>query len=149
MYRIVAVGTPVTRCPPHRSVREELPHTAPTLSIWRQSKRSLTHSMQSVRRKDPALYPVRGFLYRVPLGRCPFLGQLRRDHRPFVRWRLRYYGTVRLLGSMCNGRTAINLPHVVQPTIIIGGIGPYRGLPIFTQRASTHARFYDSAGIQW
>jgi hypothetical protein len=25
----VAVGTPVTRCPPHRSVRAALPHTAP------------------------------------------------------------------------------------------------------------------------
>lgn len=34
----VAVGTPVARCPPHRSVREELPHTAPTLSTWRQSE---------------------------------------------------------------------------------------------------------------
>ncbi len=28
----VAVGTPVTGCPPHRSVRAGLPHTAPTLS---------------------------------------------------------------------------------------------------------------------
>ena len=28
---IIAVGTPITECPPHRSVREELPHTAPTL----------------------------------------------------------------------------------------------------------------------
>ena len=28
-YR-VTVGTPVTRHPPYRSVREELPHTAPT-----------------------------------------------------------------------------------------------------------------------
>ncbi len=28
--RIVAVGMPVSRHPPHRSVREELPHTAPT-----------------------------------------------------------------------------------------------------------------------
>jgi len=27
---LVAVGMPVTRHPPHRSVREELPHTAPT-----------------------------------------------------------------------------------------------------------------------
>ena len=26
---LVAVGTPVTRCPPHRSVRAALPHTAP------------------------------------------------------------------------------------------------------------------------
>src|SRR5699024_6504579 len=29
----VAVGTPVSRCPPHRSVRAELPHTAPTSGI--------------------------------------------------------------------------------------------------------------------
>ena len=94
----VAVGTPVTRCPPHRSVREELPHTAPTLSTWRQSFGSLTHSSQSVRREDPAWYPVHGFLLRVPLGRCPFLDRLRRDRRPIVRRRLRYYGTVRLLG---------------------------------------------------
>ena len=33
----VAVGTPVTGSPPHRSVREELLHTAPTSSVWRQS----------------------------------------------------------------------------------------------------------------
>ena len=32
----VTVGTPVTGCPPYRSVREVLPHTAPALSIWRQ-----------------------------------------------------------------------------------------------------------------
>ena len=31
----VAVGTPVTRRPPHRSVRAELPHTAPTSGGWR------------------------------------------------------------------------------------------------------------------
>ncbi len=30
---IVAVGTPLSGCPPHRSVRAELPHTAPTSSI--------------------------------------------------------------------------------------------------------------------
>jgi len=33
----VAVGTPITRRPPHRSVRAELPHTAPTSGIWRKS----------------------------------------------------------------------------------------------------------------
>ena len=33
----VAVGTPISRSPPHRSVRAELPHTAPTSSIWRRS----------------------------------------------------------------------------------------------------------------
>ena len=34
----VAVGTPVTGCPPLRSVRAALPHTAPTSSVWRQSE---------------------------------------------------------------------------------------------------------------
>src|SRR5690625_1077346 len=36
----VAVGTPVAGCPPLRSVREELPHTAPASSVWRQSEHS-------------------------------------------------------------------------------------------------------------
>src|ERR1035441_10245449 len=32
----VAVGTTIADRPPHRSVRAELPHTAPTLDMWRQ-----------------------------------------------------------------------------------------------------------------
>src|SRR5436853_5575626 len=35
----VAVGTSVTRRPPHRSVRAEFPHTAPTSDTWRRSAR--------------------------------------------------------------------------------------------------------------
>src|SRR5947209_13421868 len=35
----VAVGTIITDRPPHRSVRAELPHTAPTLDVLRQSAR--------------------------------------------------------------------------------------------------------------
>ena len=31
-YSVIAVGTAVTSGPPHRSVLEELPHTAPPLS---------------------------------------------------------------------------------------------------------------------
>ena len=38
-YRVIAVGTALTGRPPHRSVREALPHTAPTLS--RARKRTL------------------------------------------------------------------------------------------------------------
>ena len=33
IINVVAVGTPVARRPPHRSVREELPHTALTSGI--------------------------------------------------------------------------------------------------------------------
>ena len=34
---LVAVGTEVTFCPPHRSVRAELPHTAPTSGVTHKS----------------------------------------------------------------------------------------------------------------
>jgi hypothetical protein len=34
--RIIAVGMPVTRHPPRRSVRADFPHTAPTLGVWRR-----------------------------------------------------------------------------------------------------------------
>jgi hypothetical protein len=33
-----AVGTALTGGPPHRSVRAVLPHTAPTLGVWRESE---------------------------------------------------------------------------------------------------------------
>jgi hypothetical protein len=33
----VTVGTAIASCPPYRSVRAELPHTAPTLDGWRRS----------------------------------------------------------------------------------------------------------------
>ena len=36
-FTTIAVGMPVTRHPPHRSVRAALPHTALTLDAWRQS----------------------------------------------------------------------------------------------------------------
>src|SRR5437016_6146009 len=38
MFR-VAVGTAVTRCPPHRPVLALLVHTVPTLDVWRRSAR--------------------------------------------------------------------------------------------------------------
>ena len=33
---MIAVGMPVTRHPPHRSVRADFPHTAPTSGVWRK-----------------------------------------------------------------------------------------------------------------
>src|SRR5690606_22234771 len=109
---LVTVGTPVTGCPPHRSVRAVLPHTAPTSGIWRQSEclGSLTHPVQSGQRSCPALHPVRGFLFRVPLGRYPSLHRLRRGFCPLVRQLLRYYDTVRPLGGDNHRITAISLP---------------------------------------
>src|SRR5881296_904933 len=39
----VAVGTPITRRPPHRSVRAALPHTAPTLDNGGKKKVLAAH----------------------------------------------------------------------------------------------------------
>src|SRR5579862_6548754 len=38
IQRLVAVGMPVTRHPPHRSPRAAFPHEAPILDGWRQSE---------------------------------------------------------------------------------------------------------------
>jgi hypothetical protein len=32
-FVLIAVGTPITERPPHRTVRAEFPHTAPTLGV--------------------------------------------------------------------------------------------------------------------
>src|SRR6516225_1284544 len=45
MFR-VAVGTAVTRCPPHSPVLAQLAHTVPTLDVWRRS----AHEDRDVRR---------------------------------------------------------------------------------------------------
>src|SRR5262245_11384701 len=49
-YSVVAVGTPITRRPPHRSVRARLTHTALTVDAWRQKRKSdcSPHTAQSV-----------------------------------------------------------------------------------------------------
>ncbi len=92
--------------PPHRSVRAELPHTAPTLSIWRQSKRSLTHPSQSIRRELPALRPVRGFVVWVPLGQRPSLHQLRWTTAPLF---VNFSGTILLSDSSGEPTTGVRL----------------------------------------
>ena len=57
----VAVGTTVTRRPPHRSVRAELLHTAPTSDTWRRSARSDADAgswhLESIDRPTPEPLP--------------------------------------------------------------------------------------------
>ena len=47
----VAVGTPVARRPPHRSVRAALPHTALTSGGWRRSLLLLAHEVERSTRR--------------------------------------------------------------------------------------------------
>ena len=97
----VAVGPPVTRRPPHRSLRAELPHKAPASGRNAQTRfiYPLTYPCQRTLQPFPALSPVAGLLARIAFGQPPFLHQLRRRALTphFVRRFLRYYGVVRLL----------------------------------------------------
>jgi hypothetical protein len=110
----VGVGMPVTQHPLHRSVRAELPHTAPALG----------HDDQAS--KVRPVVSVRGRLSREPGSvsgtRCrqtdfpwpaafppppPLPGHCRPG---FVRQLLRYYAAVRLPSAMAHRRTPVGFP---------------------------------------
>ena len=98
---VVAVGPPVTRRPPHRSLRAELPHKAPASGRNAQTRfiHRLTYPFQRTLQPSPALNPLASLLAQIAFGQPPFLHQLRRRTLPpnFVRRFLRYYRVVRLL----------------------------------------------------
>ena len=140
----VAVGTPVTRRPPHRSVRAELLHTAPTSDAWRRSAGwdeiyptcHLTHTVQVAQLAGPALGPGRGRLPDVLLGRSPSLHALRRCLLTLVRALRRYYSTVRLPIDVHAGLRAQGL---LQPTRRTFRDGRRWGLPVLARGVSMHA----------
>ena len=90
----VTVGMPVTRHPPYRSVREELPHTAPTSGD--NAEISFAYTIKTDRRSNPPLCADRGGVHGVPLGQRPSLHLLRKGFHLIVRRFLRYYVVVRL-----------------------------------------------------
>src|ERR1700736_1339307 len=140
----VAVGTGVAPSPPRRSVRAELPHTAPASGSWRRGVgRRFTHTLPSERHASPALSPARGPEPRVPLGRSPSLHRLRQPHA-FVRRLLGYYAPVDLPAGVHAGCTSQGL---FRPTCRpIGGRCP-RDLPVPVQRVSTHAQGLRLRGV--
>src|SRR5712691_10506281 len=90
----VAVGTPITGRPPHRSVRAAFPHTAPTSGIHGDDA---PYASQRLCHAYPVLRPVRALLARIPLGLRPWLRRLRSGSLRLVRRLHSYYGVVRLL----------------------------------------------------
>ena len=84
----IAVGMALSGHPPHRSVLEELPHTAPTSGAQRKSVCRFSHPVQSARRLPRPLRVGHGRPNSVPLGHRPSLGSLlRRLPRAGVRCR--------------------------------------------------------------
>src|ERR1039458_6760052 len=77
-FATVAVGTAIAGRPPHRSVRAELPHTAPALdaSACHQGRRP-THCSWYLETRNPALSPARSHTRAILLGVRPSLHHLR------------------------------------------------------------------------
>jgi hypothetical protein len=97
----VAVGMPVSRHPPHRSVREVLPHTAPISGNNAETSdleklRFSAYTVKPDRHSSPPLSADCGRNHGVSLGQGPSLHLLLRDFTLFVRRFLRYYVVVRL-----------------------------------------------------
>lgn len=118
---LIAVGTPVARCPPHRPGRAGLPHPVPTLSLGVEASllRCLTHPPEGIWHALPALCPARGTPGWVPLGCRPSLHQVRSRFSsrlcslvPRLR---RYYDGIRLLVVVHLGITALAFPSRPAP----------------------------------
>ena len=143
----------LTGHPPHRFVREELPHTA--LASGRTVSRLATHLpyvIQTKRHPNPAMCPGGGRLNAVPLGRSPFLHGLRHPSSGLVRPLPRYYEIVRLpedvpVDCLADALSDRSLPPhgtTVWADSYGGescfGRGDLRGLPVPVLKGSTHAQ---------
>src|SRR5262245_53588131 len=140
LFFLVAVGTALASGPPHRSVREGLPHTALTSGSYDgqllfaacRTHHNLCDSL------PPALGPARVRLWCVPLGRPPSLCGLRRQRfrAGFVRPLPWYYEAVRLPTDVHVDITAFSL---LRPSHSAIQCGRLQGLPIPAHGASPHA----------
>src|SRR5882672_9258235 len=92
--RLVAVGMPVTRHPPHSPVLARLTHTVLALNVWRRSARSDTDVGSQSQ------------VFRVLLCQRPFLHILRLRFPALVRLLRRYYAAVRLPRAEAKSRRA-------------------------------------------
>src|SRR5258708_33520548 len=84
VIHMVAVGTIIADCPPHRTVRAALPHSAPTLEDWREVL-LLAHRSSPGTLIPRAVAGIGVGLNDVLLGPRPFLPRLRRRSLFFVR----------------------------------------------------------------
>lgn len=110
----------VTPHPPHRSVREELPHTAPAsgnddkASEYQSASRTHPSSLYAL---CPALCPECVLPKLVPFGQPPSLHLLRSLH--LVRRFPRYYEAVRLPIAVHHRRASSDFP--MRPPTLTGG----------------------------
>jgi len=132
----VAVGTPVTRRPPHVSVREALPHTALAADTSVEASRP-AHTGLLKYRRDPALCPAAANCPVSLLGRWPSLHVLRwrSPTRPCS-------GTSSVLRHRPTPQPRACWPYGTRPSPTgppLAGDGRCWGLPVLAPGVSTHA----------
>jgi hypothetical protein len=112
----VAVGMPVARHPPHRSVRALLTHTVLTSDVFpREANVRSAYALQPAWPAIPAQGPARVRLYRVLLGQRPSLHDLLRPSLACVRPLRWYYAAVRLPMAVHVGLIAHRLLPPFRP----------------------------------
>ena len=132
----VAVGIAVARYPPHRSVRADFPHPAPTSDDGVRANGS-THALQPLGHASAALCRSHVWLSDVLLGLRPSLQALRGWLPSLVRTLHWYYTRVRLLARVPVGLLALAFSHR-SAAGLRRRCGP--GLPVLVHDVSGRAR---------
>src|ERR1039457_3469223 len=142
-FRPVAVGIAVARYPPHRSVRADFPHPAPTSDDGVRANGS-THALQPLGHASAALCRSHVWLSDVLLRLRPSLQALRGWLPSLVRTLHWYYPRVRLLARVPVGLPALAFSH---PSAAQLRRRCRPGLPVLVHDVSGRARgLLDCAG---
>lgn len=138
----IAAGTPITGCPPHRSVRARLRHTAPTLGTRRQ------HSPYTLFPRGHAGCSTESAACEVGTW-FPLVPPLGSTHSA-AGFPALFAGFTATMGeSDFSGPCIIGFgssPSRCGPPVRTGTDGQDGDLPVPVQGACAHARVYDLAG---
>src|SRR5215471_168865 len=132
---LVAVGTPITRRPPRRSVQAVLPHTALTLDRWRQKILAAHRAIRGTRELPHCVGNVSDRTMFL-LGPRPSLPNLRGRQVLVVRLVHRYHGAVQLL---LNVHVRRSVYHLRGPVLIFRPRRP-GDLPVLVHVVSQRAQ---------
>src|SRR5262249_18542731 len=141
--RMIAVGTAVTSRPPHRSVRAEFPHTAPTLGVTAWLLLQLSVYAPAPVTRLPGSVPGPCFAGSHSPRPPPFAPPAPQRIAPFCSSASQLLWQSLTSRDRASSATAPRLPDADRRLL---PSGRSRDLPVPTHGASAHARVSDHAG---